>query len=164
MGGDLECEVLGGPLHLVTADPSKEEDGVPEQSTFLHRAPEPSWLSLGTLPGETDFTDETALKWSHCALGGTGKVEAAWGGGSVLSRREEGTSGLGTAGSCQQPWHGAFLLGTFHAGLWFSQTSCAGLSCPEPWGGQEEEGEPWGYCLVDKQDVYSVEEKEEAER
>ena len=90
-------------------------------------------------------------------------MEVAWGGGSGLSRCDEGTSGLGTAGSRQQPWHGAFLLGTFHAGLWFSQTSCAGLVSPEPWGGQKEGGKPWGYCLVDKQDVYSVEEKEEAE-
>ena len=63
----------------------------------------------------------------------------------------------------QQAWHGAFLLGTFQAGLWFSQTSCAGLAGPEPCRGQEEECKPWGHCLVDKQDVYSVEEKEEAQ-
>lgn len=42
-------------------------------------------------------------------------------------------------------------------------TSCAGLAGPEPCRGQEEECEPWGHCLVDKQDVYSVEEKEEAQ-
>lgn len=53
--------------------------------------------------------------------------------------------------------------GIFHAGLCFSQTSCAELARREACGGgQEEEGEPWGCCLVDKQDVYSGEKEEEA--
>jgi len=72
-------------------------------------------------------------------------------GGGVPSPYDEGN----LASHCrvrQQAWHGAFLLGTFQAGLWFSQTSCAGLASPEPRRGQEEECEPRGYCLMDKQD------------